>query len=87
MTKPMNGTRQADHHKVARECRENPDTWVKVNTYASLYVAKTMCRVVQGVRVHSKITAYAEGPGPFDARYEMADDGWTVYAMFLGSIK
>lgn len=73
---------QANHRKVADECRRRPGEWVYVNDYAALYTARSMCSTIRGGRSNTKITAY--GPdGDFEARYDMVDKGWAVYAMYV----
>lgn len=73
--------RQADHHKVADWCREWPGEWVRVNIYCALYVARSTCALIRGDRTAPSIDAYLPA-GDFEAKYEMHEDGWVVYAMY-----
>lgn len=83
MAKLPRGVARANHGKAAKACRRKPNEWVYVHEYRSLYVARSMCQIIRGLRYGGKIIAYRPN-GTFDGRFEMTDTGWAVYAMYLG---
>lgn len=77
------GRKYANHRASAKMCRAHPGEWVYVTTYPSLAVARSMVSTIRGGSSNHRIDAYEPG-GDFDGKHEMADDGWDVYAMYLG---
>lgn len=68
------------HDVIAQTCRNQPRAWVLVRTYNTKKVAyDTALRISEGVTYKAYRPA-----GSFEGRYEMSDEGWTVFARYIG---
>lgn len=76
--------KQANHRAVIAECKSKPGEWVFVNLYRSLYVARSTCQLIEGCCTHPKIVWYKPEAPDFEAEYRMHEDGWEVYARYVG---
>ena len=75
------GVRQIKHQDVARACRETPGEWVEVRSYRSRATAMEFTKYVNTGKT---ILAYLPS-GSFEGRYEMVDDGYMVFARYVGT--
>ena len=73
--------KQVNHVEAAAKLRAQPDTWLPIGSYWNRDSAQVITRLV---RIGGRLRAY--GPaGSFEARYERDNEnGWTVYARFVG---
>lgn len=71
------------HPEVARQCRSNPGEWVFVKMYPSRETAKTYLRYIEKGKT---IAAYLPA-GSFQAKCEPVDEGYNVFARYVGEQK